>query len=94
MRKVKVKYFGRVQGVGFRMTTRDIAMDFEVSGTVCNVNDGSVELIAVGDQAELEGLLTAIDHRFSRNIESCHLDWTDGVLGEIIGFSILPDKWG
>ncbi|MFO0941856.1 MAG: acylphosphatase [Pirellulales bacterium] len=94
MRKVKVIYSGRVQGVGFRMTTQQIAFRFEVSGTVCNVSDGTVELVAVGAQQELSQFLAAIDERFSRNIENALIDWSDGRLGEFIGFSVLPDKWG
>lgn len=94
MRKVKVVYSGRVQGVGFRMTTRDIAMKFPVSGTVCNVSDGSVEMVAVGESEALIQFLEAIDQRFSRNIENTLLDWSEGKLGEFIGFTVLPDKWG
>lgn len=94
MRKVKVIYSGRVQGVGFRMTTRDIAMRFPVSGTVCNVSDGTVEMEAVGEEAILSQFLGAIDERFSRNIENALIDWSDGRLGEFVGFRVLPDKWG
>jgi acylphosphatase len=93
-KKVKVVYSGRVQGVGFRATVRDISEQFEVVGTVCNVSDGSVELVAVGTTDVLLGFLQAIDSRLSRNLENCLLDWLEAETNEFSGFSIIPDKWG
>jgi acylphosphatase len=55
-----VIYSGRVQGVGFRYTVKTVATGFEVSGTVRNLPDGKVELVAEGDRAELEEFRTAI----------------------------------
>ncbi len=58
-----VKYFGSVQGVGFRYTARALAERFRVSGYVKNITDGSVELLAQGDAAEVDAFLAAIDER-------------------------------
>lgn len=55
-----VHYSGRVQGVGFRYTTRQIAQGYEVSGTVRNLDDGRVELVAEGDEEEVKQFLEAI----------------------------------
>ncbi len=41
-------FFGRVQGVGFRFTCREVAGRYEVSGWVKNVPNGSVEMIVEG----------------------------------------------
>ena len=41
-----VFYSGHVQGVGFRYTAKAVAAGFEVTGTVRNLADGRVELIA------------------------------------------------
>lgn len=49
-----VWYSGRVQGVGFRYTAKTIATGFEITGTVRNLADGRVELVAEGSHAELE----------------------------------------
>ncbi len=58
----QVLYSGRVQGVGFRYTTKQIASGYEVTGTVKNLADGRVELQAVAaDAGELEAFLAAID---------------------------------
>jgi acylphosphatase len=52
--RIQVLYSGRVQGVGFRYQTKRQATGFEVSGTVRNLLDGRVELIAEGERTELE----------------------------------------
>jgi acylphosphatase len=58
----KVIYSGRVQGVGFRYSTKQIAAGYEVTGSVKNLPDGRVELQAMSHDAdELEGFLAAID---------------------------------
>jgi acylphosphatase len=53
-------YSGRVQGVGFRYAVRTLTLGFEVTGTVRNLDDGSVELAAEGAKEELEAFLEAI----------------------------------
>jgi acylphosphatase len=57
----QVFYSGRVQGVGFRYTVKQIASGYEVTGLVRNLPDGRVELQAMShDEAELDGFLEAI----------------------------------
>ncbi len=48
-----MQFEGHVQGVGFRFTTAELARRFSVSGYVMNCPDGSVELVAEGDEREL-----------------------------------------
>jgi acylphosphatase len=51
MKALQVFYEGRVQGVGFRWAARDLARGFDVCGTVRNLPDGRVELVACGAEA-------------------------------------------
>ena len=55
-----VIYEGRVQGVGFRYSTRHIASGFDVTGWVRNLPDGRVEMLACGTAAEVTDFLQAI----------------------------------
>ncbi len=56
----QVLYTGRVQGVGFRYSVKQIAASYEVIGWVRNLPDGRVELQAGGSREEVEGFLQAI----------------------------------
>ncbi|HWE04480.1 MAG TPA: acylphosphatase [Tepidisphaeraceae bacterium] len=48
---------GRVQGVGFRYTTQNIAMRYNVHGYVRNLADGRVELVLEGEDPEIDGVI-------------------------------------
>lgn len=67
-----LRYYGRVQGVGFRFTVRELASGHPVSGYVRNMPDGSVELVVEGDTEEVDRLAADIDRamgRFIRRVE-------------------------
>jgi acylphosphatase len=87
--RMHVSYSGRVQGVGFRYQAKRLAAGFEVAGTVRNLLDGRVELVAEGERAELE--------EFRRAIRECGLgpmirdetvNWTEAA-GGFRGFEIV-----
>jgi acylphosphatase len=58
--RMTVFYSGRVQGVGFRYAVKSITPGFEVTGTVRNLDDGRVELIAEGEREELDAFRQAV----------------------------------
>jgi len=88
MKSVQVHYEGRVQGVGFRWTVKDLAREFDVAGMVKNLPDGRVELVAQGD--ETEEFLEAIRRSaLAGHIESERIETIPRVQG-LRGFLIIP----
>ena len=63
MERRQVQFHGRVQGVGFRATTRAVASGFAVTGWVRNEADGSVLAEVQGDRAQVELFLAALRAR-------------------------------
>ncbi|HYI41017.1 MAG TPA: acylphosphatase [Allosphingosinicella sp.] len=55
----RVRIYGRVQGVFFRGWTKDKALVLGVRGWVRNRHDGSVELVASGEEKAVEALVAA-----------------------------------
>lgn len=60
MSALQVFYEGRVQGVGFRYSVKQIAKGFSITGWVRNLADGRVELQLAGEADELRAFLEAI----------------------------------
>ena len=81
-----VIYRGRVQGVGFRYTTRDVAGGFAVAGFVRNLSDGSVELVAEGEADQVEAFLAAIEDRMVGYIKTATVQ--DATPQGMQGFSV------
>lgn len=48
---------GRVQGVGFRYTTQHEARRLGLTGYAKNLDDGSVEVVACGEDEQVETLM-------------------------------------
>ena len=87
MQRCRCCYSGRVQGVGFRYTTKNIAMRFDVSGYVKNLPDGRVELIVEGPPPQIEEMIRSVATRMSdyiREVENSILPAT----GEFSQFQI------
>jgi acylphosphatase len=57
---IQVFYEGNVQGVGFRYSVRQVAKGFDITGSVRNLRDGRVELLATGEENEVRAFLDAI----------------------------------
>lgn len=57
---IQVFYEGNVQGVGFRYSVRQIAKGFDITGSVRNLPDGRVELLAKGEDDEVRAFVEAI----------------------------------
>lgn len=83
-----IYYSGQVQGVGFRYTVRQVAAGFEVTGTIRNLPDGRVELVAEGGAEELIAFRQAIrDEGLDHFIQDEQADWS-AAQGGLRGFEI------
>lgn len=65
---VRFRAAGRVQGVGFRASTRRQAEELQLAGYVRNLDDGSVEVLAIGAEAAIVNLADWLQRgpRFAR----------------------------
>jgi acylphosphatase len=63
-----VFFSGRVQGVGFRYQTVQVAKEFDVSGWVMNLPDGRVQLEAEGRTAEVKDFIAVLQERMEGHI--------------------------
>jgi acylphosphatase len=87
-RRVTALFDGRVQGVGFRFTTVEIARNHPVRGYVQNLMDGSVKLVAEGREPDLYTFLNQIrDAHIFRYVTREDLSWSDAT-GEFPEFTI------
>ena len=87
--RLRVFYQGRVQGVGFRYTVKTLAGGFEVTGTVRNMMDGRVELLAEGMRDELKAFQQAIrESELGHFIRQEEAAW-DAAQGAFRGFEIV-----
>lgn len=86
-KRVHAFYSGMVQGVGFRLTARDIALGLNLTGWVRNLPDGRVELVAEGKDNELKGLLDKINDAFGQYTRDENITW-EKPTGEFQDFEI------
>ncbi|CAI1586786.1 acylphosphatase [Serratia entomophila] len=49
--------YGVVQGVGFRYSTQHQATALGLTGYACNLDDGSVEVVACGERPQVDKLV-------------------------------------
>lgn len=62
---VEIIFKGEVQGVGFRAKTARLGQELEVKGTVCNLPDGSVKVVAQGSDDAISNLVRILKTKFN-----------------------------
>lgn len=60
MKQVVLKIFGQVQGVGLRHAIFAMARQLKLTGWVKNLADGTVEVLAQGQEKELKKIISWI----------------------------------
>jgi acylphosphatase len=63
--RIEIVFHGRVQGVAFRFTTRAIALEEGVRGWVRNEPDGTVRMVADGDDGQVSAFLSRLRDRMA-----------------------------
>lgn len=65
----KITFYGKVQGVGFRYFTSKFAKKLQLNGWVKNNDDGTVTLVAQGEEKNIEALVNYLKLFFKGKIE-------------------------
>lgn len=87
--RLRVFYWGKVQGVGFRYGVKTLVNGFEVTGMVRNLQDGRVELVVEGSKDELEAFQQAIrESELGHFIRREEVEWCPAE-GAFRGFEIV-----
>jgi acylphosphatase len=88
LKRIRLIVSGRVQGVGFRFSTRDEAQDLGLKGWVKNIPSGDVEIVAEGREDVLR-MLAAWAHQGPRaaHVSNVHEEWSE-FTGQFANFSI------
>jgi acylphosphatase len=88
MKRLSATIYGRVQGVAFRAYTQDEAARLGLVGWVANQYDGSVRVVAEGDEAALQRLLTWLHHGPpAAHVTQVEVVWGEGT-GEFWSFQV------
>lgn len=65
---------GRVQGVGFRFTAQQKAMEFMLTGWVRNNSDGTVEMEIEGKEQSIRSFMNQLKEGFHSFIRVEHIE--------------------
>jgi acylphosphatase len=86
--RVRLKIYGRVQGVFFRASALDKATELGLAGWVRNNPDGSVEVVAEGVRESIEKLVEW-SHEGPRHavVNRVEIEW-ERFADEFTGFTI------
>ena len=87
---IKATVHGRVQGVFFRVSTRKVARELELSGTVRNLPGWrEVEVHAEGKKAQIEKLIEFLNTGPpGAKVEKVDIEWLE-FADEYTGFNVI-----
>ena len=85
----KVIFSGKVQGVGFRYSVKQIALGFDIVGIIKNLSDGTVELQVMAEEEEVTEFISEItDESELVGLIKEHTIWDINPLEGCRGFQI------
>jgi len=74
--EARVIVSGRVQGVFFRASTRDVAVRYGIRGFVRNLPDGRVEAVLQGDRGAVEKVIAFLrEGPPGAHVEEADVEW-------------------
>jgi len=83
VKRAHVRVHGAVQGVFFRVETRDRARSLGISGWVRNLRDGAVEAVFEGPEERVESMVEWCRRGpAGARVQSVDVDWEDPVREE------------
>jgi len=89
---LEVRVRGRVQGVGFRYFTLEVARRLNLTGCVMNLRDGGVRVYAEGTRGSLEEFLGALRRGpGGARVREVQTSWGT-TTGQYSTFSIQPTQ--
>jgi acylphosphatase len=87
IKQIEIRAYGKVQNVGFRFYTHRKALELGLSGYVRNEADGSVFILAQGEEQVLEQFVSWC-RRGPDWARVSRLDVTESIPSGISGFSV------
>lgn len=85
----KVVFSGKVQGVGFRYSVKQIALGFDIVGFIKNLSDGTVELQVMAEEDEITEFITEITEESELvGLIKEHTVWEIDPIADCRGFQI------
>ncbi len=89
--RCEIIYRGRVQGVGFRYTTRMTVTNYAVTGYVINLRDGSVRLVLEGARPTVSAAIRSVADAMGSQITDQAESW-GAATGEFPTFDIRHER--
>ncbi len=74
MHRQRCVFSGRVQGVGFRYTVQNLALQYDVTGYVRNLPDGRAELVMEGPEEGMASLRDDIRNKMNGYIKNVDVE--------------------
>lgn len=87
-KRLTLTIHGSVQGIGYRYSVRNFAKARDIQGWVKNDSEGTVTVVAEGEEEDLQALLAFCYHRIdSARVQHIDRTWDDQT-SEFHDFSI------